>query len=362
MTRAVALRLALLALILVGGCSYIIFDVLQVRVGRQPFPVDVTLSRGGGLFVGSYVAYRGVDVGRVSAMHAGPDGVKVVMKLDPGTRVPSHTQAIVHDLSAVGEQYLDLVPTSAAGPYLRAGSVIPTSATQVPITIETLLTNTGRFTNSIDTPAFNQLLATLTTALSGTGPELQTILTAGESLAADLNSVKPQTGVLINAGHTLLGAADVTNPDVRQFSTNLAGLTAQLEASNADIRSLISKGNAAIPQLNTLLQVNTKVLEQLTESGTTLTRVASSNNAAVQALLAALPNTLGTLSSIVKDGVVQAIFNYNDNEPVCTYTTDTSAFPEPTATHSSLTLGRTCTTKAPNLLQRGAANAPEANK
>lgn len=362
MSRAVALRLGLLVLILLGGCSYIVFDVLGVRLGRQPFPVKVELSRGGGLFAGSYVAYRGVDVGRISAVHLVPGGVMVVMKLDPGTKVPSRTRAIVRDLSAVGEQYLDLVPTSSRGPYLTDGSVIPSSVTQVPITVETLLTTTGRFTASVDTVAFGQLLQTLTTALSGTGPQLRTILVAGESLAADLNSVKPQTNQLINQGQTLLNTAKQTNPDVNQFSTNLAGLTAQLKASDDDIRALIANGNAGIPQLNSLLAVNTTVLEQLTANSTTLAQVATNNNAAVQALLAALPGTLNTASSIVRDGVVQSIFDYNDEEPVCTYTTDPNQFPEPTATHSSLTLGRTCDTKAPNLLQRGAAQAPEASK
>jgi phospholipid/cholesterol/gamma-HCH transport system substrate-binding protein len=358
-SRAVALRIGLLVAILLAGLSYITFGVLQVRLGAQPFDVTARFPRAGGLFQGSYVAYRGVDVGRVSAIHLKPQGVDATLALNPGTKVPANTRAIVHDLSAVGEQYIDLVPTSSAGPDLRRGDVIDMRATQVPLTISDLLTNTSLFANSINTQQLSQLLQTLTTALGGTGPQLRTILQAGQSLTADLNAVKPQTDTLINSGNTLLHAAAQTNPDVAQISTNLDQLTAQLKASNADIQALITNGNTALPQLNTLLADNTQALQQLTTAGSAVLGVADNDNAAVQALLSSLPSTLGALTSVIRGGTVQATFFYNDEETVCTYTTNPPDFPEPTATSSSLTLGRSCPTKAPNLLQRGAAEVPE---
>ncbi|MCU4184181.1 MCE family protein [Acidiferrimicrobium sp. IK] len=358
MTRAVAGRLALLVAILLAGFSYIIFAVLEVRIGAQPFPVTVQVRRGGGLFVGAYVAYRGVDVGRVKALRLVPGGVDVVADLDPGTRVPAATAAVVHDLSAVGEQYVDLVPTRGGGPYLHSGSVIPRSATTLPVTIDTLLRNTASFTNSINTADLSQLLATLTTALGGTGPQLHTILQAGETLVSTLQAVQPQTSAVIDQGHTLLQTASATNPDVAEIGTNLASFTAQLKASNSDLQALIAKGTAALPQVQQLLATNTAVLEQLTANGAALSAVTSDDNAAVQALLAALPGTLNAVHSIVRNGSAQAIFDYNDSEPVCTYTPGPQGFPEPTATQSTLTLGRTCTTSAPNLLQRGANQVP----
>lgn len=359
MTRAVALRIGLLVAILLSGLSYITFGVLQVRLGAQPFTVTAQLPRGGGLFNGAYVAYRGVDVGRVKTIRFTPGGVEAVMALNPGTKVPADTKAVIHDLSAVGEQYVDLVPNAAGGPDLRAGDVIDMRSTQVPLTIPTLLTNASLFSNSVNTAQLSELLQTLSTALGGTGPELRTILEAGQTLTADLNAVKPQTDTVINQGNVLLNAAANTNPDVATISTNLAQLTAQLRASNADIQALIHNGGTVLPQLNTLLADNTKALEGLTSAGATLFGIADNDNAAVQALLAALPGTLGALSSVIRNGTIQATFNYNDEEPVCTYTTDQSVFPEPTATSSNLTFGRSCSMKAPNMQQRGAAEVPE---
>lgn len=359
MSRPVAIRIGLLVAILLAGLSYITFGVLQVRLSAQPFNVTVQLPRGGGLFQGSYVAYRGVDVGRVKAIRYSPSGVNAVMALNPGTKVPADTKAIVHDLSAVGEQYVDLVPNQAGGRDLRGGDTIDMRATQVPLTVSTLLTNASLFSNSVNTAQLSQLLQTLTTALSGTGPELRTILQAGQALTADLNAVKPQTDTVINQGHTLLTVGAATNPNVNQISTNLDQLTAQLRASNADLQALIRNGNTALPQMNALLADNTQALAGLTSSGAALLGVADNDNAAVQALLSSLPGTLGALSSVIRNGAVQGAFDYNDEEPVCTYTTNPALFPEPTATHSSLTLGNSCTTKAPNLLQRGAAEVPE---
>lgn len=361
MNRGVRGRLVALVVILLVGVSYITFGVLQVRVGSQPFPVTVYLSRGGGLFDGGFVAYRGVDVGRISAIRLVPTGVAVTLRLDPGTRVPARTEAVVHDLSAVGEQYVDLVPRAPRGPYLRRGSVIPQSATSEPLRISTVLNDASALADSVDTVKFGQLLRSLTTALQGTGPQLHAILLAGETMASDLASAQAQSNTVIDQGRIVLGTAAGTNPALNRFSTGMESLTAQLKTSDADIRALISKGVTALPQLNRLLATNTKVLQQLTRVGTTVTGVAADNNAALQALLASLPGTLGSLSSIVRDGVVHSIFKYNDSEPVCTYVTDPAAFPEPTATRSTLTLGRSCTHSAPNLLQRGAAEAPEAS-
>lgn len=362
MSAKIVIRLGLLVAIVAAGLAYIIFGVLQVRVGTQAYDVSVNLDRAGGLFPGSYVAYRGVDVGRVDRLSLQADGVVAHLSINPGTRIPVASTAAVRDLSAVGEQYVNFTPTAtatpAAGPWLHQGSVVGSAATTVPITIESLLSDTGGFTNSIDTTAFSQLLDTATTALQGTGPELRTLLDNTEHLFSTLESVQPQTNGLIDSGQTLLRTAAATNPAVANFSTNLAQLTAQLDISNTDLQAVLANGASATSRVQSLLAADTSSLIALTGHAATVANVAASNTPAVTALLDILPVVLANFAAATPDGTIHAHFFLNDNQssPVCTYAN--APFAEPTAHSVAVDLSRTCNNPLPGAQTRGAVNAP----
>lgn len=357
------IRLGLLTAIVLAGVSYILFSVLQLRVGAQPYAVSVQLSRAGGLYSGAYVAYRGVDVGRVSSLSLRPEGVTAHLRVNPGTKIPADSQAAVHDLSAVGEQYLDFTPPNsvraalaASGPWLHDGSVVRSSSTTVPVTVEDVLIHAGGFTNSVNTVAFSRLLDTLTTTLQGSGPQLHILLDSTERLFSTLGTVAPQANDLIDQGRTLLATAQATNPDVRSFSASLASLTAQLDSSSADVTSLLSNGTAAATQLQALLAADTSSVISLTGHSATVADVADNNQPAVQALLQVLPVVTSNLQGTIGPGTINAKFFLNDSEPTCTYAN--APMGEPTAASAPLDLSRTCTSSGPTLQQRGSANAP----
>lgn len=131
------------------GVYFIAFDVIGWRLGAQPFTVTVDLPRGGGLYSDGFVTYRGVDVGRISQMSLSPSGAVATLAIDPDTVIPASSIAHVHELSVAGEQYLDLVPSSAQGPDLHAGSVIPEKHTVVPVSVFQLLSDAGQLIGSI---------------------------------------------------------------------------------------------------------------------------------------------------------------------------------------------------------------------
>ncbi|MCU4187490.1 MCE family protein [Acidiferrimicrobium sp. IK] len=354
-----AARLAILLAIVVAGVGYIAFPVLQYRVGRQAFPVELRMARAGGLYVGGYVDYRGTVVGRVSALDVSPGAVTARLAINPGVRIPSDSTASIHDLSAVGEEYVDFVPPPTGRPasaVLRSGSVVSVAEADIPLPVGTILGDTSSFASSIDTQHVSSLLDTLTRGLGGTGPQLQEILGASRSLFAQLRSVQPATTELIQGGHTLLDTGQATNPDVSQFSRQLAQFSAQLDASDADLRALFANGTSGFDQLQGLLTQDTASVAALTSSVATVTGVAASNIPAVDALLTAVPVFSNDAASLVKDGLIHGGFVLNPGDPICSYTND---LPLPTAKVVAPVLGRTCASTAPNMLQRGAANAPE---
>lgn len=58
------------------------------------------------------VTYRGVEVGKVSKVQLTDSGVEAVLSLQSDIKIPADLTASVHSASAIGEQYVDLVPRS----------------------------------------------------------------------------------------------------------------------------------------------------------------------------------------------------------------------------------------------------------
>ena len=88
---------------------------LYDRVAGGQYVVSADFAESGGIFVGSEVSYRGVQVGRVERLRLGKDGVIVDARIQRGVEIPKDTIAVVENRSAVGEQYLDFQPRSDKG-------------------------------------------------------------------------------------------------------------------------------------------------------------------------------------------------------------------------------------------------------
>ena len=82
-------RMLALVVVVFLGVYYIAIDVLQYRVTSQPFPVTVLMSSAGGLYSGADVTYRGVQVGKVTALDLGPTEVSVKLGINAGSRFPT---------------------------------------------------------------------------------------------------------------------------------------------------------------------------------------------------------------------------------------------------------------------------------
>ncbi|PRC49972.1 virulence factor Mce, partial [Mycobacterium sp. ITM-2017-0098] len=103
-----------------------------VLLGIGRIAVTLQLPSTGGLYQFSNVTYRGIEVGKVTDVRPTADGVVVRMSLNTSPKIPADLQANVRSVSAVGEQYVDLVPRSDSAPYLDDGSVIVADQTSIP--------------------------------------------------------------------------------------------------------------------------------------------------------------------------------------------------------------------------------------
>ncbi|BBA96997.1 putative mce5F Mce family protein [Actinacidiphila reveromycinica] len=306
LTRAtVAKNIAfLIVAVLVIGFVGVRYADLGRYVGlRGYYTVDVQLPETGGLFEHADVTYRGVSVGRVGAIRLTGDGVEAELRIDNSApHIPTRLTAVVASLSAVGEQYIDLQPTTADGPYLHGGSTIAQASTKIPAPVTNLLTSVNDLTKSVPLDALRTDVDELGLAFSGQGDNLQSLLdTSSEFLtAADENL--PTDTTLIDDGRTVLHTQADESDAIRNFATSANQLAAQLDDSDTDLRRLIAAAPGAATQVSALLRDVGPNLSVVLANLLTTSDIAVTRQNGIQEFLVKMPAVAAAGASAVKDG------------------------------------------------------------
>lgn len=220
---------------------------------NDTYTVSADFRDSGGIFTGAEVTYRGVTIGRVRELKLDKTGVLVALQIKSNIKVPADTRAVVANRSAVGEQYVDLLPATSRGPFLHAGSVIPRSRTSTPLPVQTLMLNLDRLVNSVDRESLITVIDELDKAFSGTGQDLQRLLDSGDALLSAANANLGQTLTLIRDGKTVLDTQTASSTAIKAWAAGLASLSDQLRKSDPDIRRLLADGPGAALELQSLL-------------------------------------------------------------------------------------------------------------
>ncbi len=257
-TRLVRVQLVVfLALTLVGVS---LAGVRYAGVGRALFGGDYDVradfADAGGIFEGAEVTYRGVGVGRVARLAPTTSGVEIHLALREGARVPADTLAVVANRSAIGEQYLDLQPRRAGGPYLREGSRIARRDTRTPLPTTALLVDLDRLVDSVPRKDLVTVVDELGTAFQGTGGDLSRLVDAGNALVEDADANLAQTVDLIEDGRTVLDTQRASGSAIRSFASDLADLSDTLVKADPDLRTVLDQGVATANQLDGLIDEN----------------------------------------------------------------------------------------------------------
>ncbi|MER6912117.1 MlaD family protein [Streptomyces sp. NPDC000594] len=241
--------------VLVLGFTGVRYADLGHHIGlRDHYTVRVQLERTGGLFTHSNVTYRGVSVGRVGPIRLTGDGVEAELRIqESAPRIPADLEAVVANLSAVGEQYIDLRPRGSDGPHLRDGTVIARGDTRVPAPVTDLLTGIDDLASSVDLDALRTVVDEFGTAFAGRGDDLAALLDSGDAFVRAADRALPVTTRLMTDGETVLRTQAEQAGSLRSFAAGAKELTAELKASDGDLRRLIAAAPDAAGQLTGLL-------------------------------------------------------------------------------------------------------------
>lgn len=254
MTRTTKTKLVAFVVITTLAVLYILVDYVQLpsALGYGRYHVTMELDEAGGLYPKAVVTYRGVDVGVVEGLEPTSDGVRVDLAIDDGTEIPADLTAEVHSTSAVGEQFVDLVPRGTGGPQLADGDTIPQNRTTVPVTTGEVLDNARALVDSVPLDDLQTTVDELGLAFDGTDDDLQVLLDSGMTLQAEASANLQPTIDLINQLQPVLDTQRRLEPEITSYARDLSTFTHQLTASDENIRALLAAGPEVADELNAL--------------------------------------------------------------------------------------------------------------
>ncbi len=334
LNRKTWIQLVILALVTILSCGAMAFDFMKLPetlFGIGEYSVTVDLPESGGLYQTSVVSYRGTDVGQVKSIEVTATGVRAVLAMKSGTKVPSDVQASVHSRSAIGEQYIELTPQPPkVGEHsrpLRAGDVIPVGRVDVPVDIGHLLDVTNRALQAIPRDNLRTVIDETDRAVDGLGPELSRIVDGSAALAiAGGRTVEP-LATLIDQSPPVLNSQVQTSDAIATWANRTAAIMAQFKAQDAALRDLLTQGGPGLQEGHRLFDRVAPALPVLLANLVSLGDIAVVYRHDIEQLLVLFPQGIAAMSAIVvpNSGTKQDLrgayldFNLNLNlPPPCT--------------------------------------------
>jgi phospholipid/cholesterol/gamma-HCH transport system substrate-binding protein len=291
LTRLVRIQLAVFTIASVIGITAMVLTYVQIPTlfGLGRITVTLKLPATGGLYQFADVTYRGVAIGKVTAVELTLEGADATMSLASEPKVPADLVADVRSMSAVGEQYVDLLPRSTSRGYLHDGSIIAMADTSIPQPVGPMLDRVSALVGSIPKDRLGQLLDESFTALNGAGDDLETIVDATSTLSRDLDGVSGQSRALIDDSAPLLDAQAQAADSTRTWARSLARITGTIAGDDPQVRNILRTGPGLAQDVSQLLNQVKPTLPVLLANLASLGQVGVTYRPGLEQLLVLLP-------------------------------------------------------------------------
>ncbi|BBX22273.1 mammalian cell entry protein [Mycolicibacter terrae] len=316
------MQLAVFAVISVIGGSIMGFGYMrlpELLFGVGHYRVTVELTNAAGLYPTGNVTYRGVEVGRIKDVTLTPRGVAAVLALDSAVPIPKDLDAHVHSESAIGEQYVELVPRSGDGPALRNGDVIAADRTSIPPDIGKLLDATDKGLMAIPRDNLRTVVDESYAAFGGLGPELARLVKGSTKLAIDARTnLDSITNLIDNSGPLMRSQVD-TSDEIQRWAASIASVSEQLKSRDPDLVSLVKNGPGSSAQARALFERLQPTLPIILMNLVSVADVGVTYAAGLEQLVVLLPSLVevlqaaGTAAHNTKQGMRGAYLSFNLN-------------------------------------------------
>ena len=172
------------------------------------------------------------------------------MSIDSRYKIPADATANVHSVSAIGEQYLDLVSTGNPGQYLSDGQNVGNSSKNtVPSEVGPALDAANRGLAVLPKEKIDQLLTETSQAVGGLGPALQRLVDSTTNIAQGFKDNLPQVNDIIAHSAPILDSQVDSGDNIEQWSRNLNIIAAQSAEQDAALRSGLQQAAPTLDQV-----------------------------------------------------------------------------------------------------------------
>nr|WP_234898653.1 MlaD family protein [Mycolicibacter kumamotonensis] len=314
--------MAVFAVISVVGGSIMGFGYMrlpEMLFGVGHYRVTVELANAAGLYPTGNVTYRGVEVGRIKDVTLTPRGVAAVLALDSAVPIPKDLDAHVHSQSAIGEQYVELVPRSGDGPPLRNGDVIGADRTSIPPDISKLLDATDKGLMAIPRDNLRTVVDESYAAFGGLGPELARLVKGSTKLAIDARTNLDSITNLIDNSRPLMQSQVDTSDEIQRWAASIASVSEQLKSRDSELVSLVKNGPGSSAQARELFDRLQPTLPIILTNLVSVADVGVAYAAGLEQVLVLVPSLVevlqaaGTAAHNTKQGMRGAYLSFNLN-------------------------------------------------
>ena len=275
----------LTVLALIGLSIYYLRLPSLVGIGQYTLTAD--LPAAGGLYKTSNVTYRGATIGTVTDVQPTEKGARATLRIADKYDIPVDAKANVRSVTAVGEQYLDLVADGTSTQYFQPGETI-TKGT-VPKPVGPALDAAYRNLAAIPAEKIANLLEETSQALGGLGPTLQKLTDNTATFVDELNTNITDLNDIVDNTPPILDSQVQSADAIARWAANLNSLTAQSKEQDAALRSVLREAAPTAEGLNTLFVDVQDGLPQTLANLAIITEMLKRYNKGVEQALVLLP-------------------------------------------------------------------------
>jgi phospholipid/cholesterol/gamma-HCH transport system substrate-binding protein len=349
LTRFIRMQLIVFATLTVTALVALGWYYLRIpsQLGVGQYRLVAELPASGGLYRTSNVTYRGIQIGRVTKVEPTKNGVRATLSIDSRYKIPIDASANVHSVSAIGEQYLDLVSAGDARKFYSPGETI-TKGT-VPSEIGPALDAANRGLSVLPKRKIASLLDETAQAVGGLGPALQRLVDSTQSIVGDFEANISDVNDIIENSAPIVDSQVDSGDSIERWSHNLNVLVAQAAQNDQHVQSILAK---AAPTADQVTAVFSDVRESLPQTLANLEVVADMlkrYSKGLEQLLVFLPEIGAVGQTLVASAPGSVLLGLNlslNNPPPCLTgflpasqwraPADTSIAPLPTGTYCKI--------------------------
>ncbi|MGB3482929.1 MAG: MlaD family protein [Mycobacterium sp.] len=336
---------------------------LPSMAGIGQYTLTAELPASGGLYRTANVTYRGITIGKVTDVEPTETGARATMSIENDYKIPVDASANVHSVSAIGEQYLDLVSEGNPAQYFSPGQTITTGT--VPREIGPALDAADHGLAALPKEKIAGLLDETALAVGGLGPALQRLVDGTQAIVTDFDANIADINDIIDNSAPIIDSQVDSGDSIKQWAANLNSITAQTAQQDQALRSGLSKAAPTADQVTAVFSDVQEALPQTLANLSVVLDMLKRYNKGLEQTLVILPQGAAVAQAVAAPFENAAALNFsltiNQPPPCLTGFLPASEWRSPADTTTApLPTGNYCKIPqdTPANVVRGARNYP----